>query len=427
MKRINYFGRFENKSAGAEDRLTRAFLVVLRLVPPVQAAFIDAIREKQQEQGNGPVVPSRTETDTGVGGVWSQVGTLRTDEGRVLSILLTNQEWDREVEIQPSDRTPVYDGVMHYGEQWVFAIENKPYGNVRDEQLHPNIGELEGLQVDPRLVVIVWTNLIRRLHALGESDWLDYTQQRLVDDFLRYAQDEVPQINPYPTLAHCGDDLDKLNRRCETLMQELAPGRVETRRWGPYIRAPELKAAKVIFVSAQERNDTWAIDLAVHPGDTVTQARSFYANVDVDELLALTEAWDCTTNLHFSHISKNLVYPNPEVSLASYLTFWTEHPNWIRQVQETDFGALLSLLDDHGLMAESGREAFRSKFEATNRSTANVCPGVSLHYRWERDAAIDLDRNGRLKDEIDERVREAVRTWGAEAEWEEVIRGSSEA
>jgi hypothetical protein len=26
--------------------LTRAFLVVLRLVPPVQAAFIDAIREK---------------------------------------------------------------------------------------------------------------------------------------------------------------------------------------------------------------------------------------------------------------------------------------------------------------------------------------------------------------------------------------------
>ncbi|MFB6216697.1 MAG: hypothetical protein ABEJ72_06995, partial [Candidatus Aenigmatarchaeota archaeon] len=65
MKRTNYFGRFENKSAGAEDRLTRAFLVLLRLVPPVQAAFIDAIREKQREQGNGSVVPSRTATDTG--------------------------------------------------------------------------------------------------------------------------------------------------------------------------------------------------------------------------------------------------------------------------------------------------------------------------------------------------------------------------
>lgn len=35
MQRTNYFGRFENKSADAEDRLTRAFLVLIRLVPPV--------------------------------------------------------------------------------------------------------------------------------------------------------------------------------------------------------------------------------------------------------------------------------------------------------------------------------------------------------------------------------------------------------
>jgi hypothetical protein len=117
MKRTNYFGRFENKPANAEDRLTRAFLVVLRLIPSVQAPFIDAIREKQYEQGNGAVFPSRMATDVGVGGVWSQVGDLRTDEGRVLSILLTNREWKGEVEIQSSDRTPVYDGGMHYGEQ----------------------------------------------------------------------------------------------------------------------------------------------------------------------------------------------------------------------------------------------------------------------------------------------------------------------
>jgi len=80
MRRINYFGRFENKPSNAEDRLTRAFLVLLRLDPPVQAAFIDAIREKQREQGAGSLVLARTATDTGMGGVWSQVGTLRTDE-----------------------------------------------------------------------------------------------------------------------------------------------------------------------------------------------------------------------------------------------------------------------------------------------------------------------------------------------------------
>jgi hypothetical protein len=421
VKRANYFGRFENKSADAEDRLTRAFLVLLRLVLPVQVAFIDAIRENQREQGNGSAVPARTVTDVGVGSVWSQVGDLRTDEGRVLSILLTNREWDGEVDIQPSDRTPVYDGVVHYAEQWVFAIENKPYGDVREEQLHPNVDDSEGLDVDPRLVVLVWKDLIRRLHALGESGWLDSTQQRLVDDFLRYAQDEFPEINPYPTLKHCGDDLDKLDRRCEDLMQELAPDRVDTRRWGTYIRVPELKAAKVVLVSAQESNGSWEIDLGLYPGDTVSQARSLYSRVEVEKLLALADEWDCSTNLHFAHMSKNLVYPSPEISLKRYLEFWREHQDWIRQVKEEKFDGLLALLESNGLLRETDRDDFETEFKDTNRSTVNVCPGVSMHYRWPRREALDLDRTDRLTTQIDDRVREAVRTWEAEAEWDSVL------
>ena len=421
MKRTNYFGRFENKPSNAEDRLTRAFLVLLRLIPPVQAAFIDAIREKQREQGNGSAVPSRTATDVGVEGVWSQVGNLRTDEGRVLSILLTNREWDGEVHIQSSDRTPVYDGVVHYAEQWVFAIENKPYGDVREEQLHPNAEDAEALEVDPRLVVLVWKDLIRRLHVLGESGWLDYTQQQLVDDFLQYAQDEFPEINPYQTLAHCGDDLDKLDRRCEDLMKEVAPDRVDTRRWGPYIRVPELKAAKVVLVSAQESNGAWDIDLGLYPGDTVTQARALYTQVEVDSLLALTDEWDCATNLHFAHMSKNLVYPSPEVSLRRYLEFWQAHPDWIRQVKEEQFDELLDLLERNGLLTETDRDDFETEFLETNRSTVNVCPGVSMHYRWSRSEALELDANDHLVKEIDERVGDAVRTWGAEEAWNTVI------
>jgi hypothetical protein len=421
MKRTNYFGRFERKAANAEDRLTRAFLVVLRLVPPVQAAFIDAIRERQHEHGNGPAVPSRTAADTGFSGVWSQVGNLRTDEGRVLSVLLTNQEWEGEVEIRPSDRRPVYDGVVHYGEKWVLAIENKPYGDVRESQLHPNVGDSEGLEVDSGLVVLVWKDLIRRLHALGESDWLDYTQQQLVEDFLRYAQEEFPKINPYPTFKQCGDDLDKLKRRCEDLMQELAPDRLDTRRWGPYIRVPELEAAKVIVVSAEESNGTWAIDLALHPGDTVSQARSLYSQVEIDELLALTGDWDCSTNLHFAHMSKNLVYPSPEVSLKEYLEFWKEHQAWIRKVKEEQFGDLLDLLENNGLLTGTDREEFGMEFFETNRSTVNVCPGIGLHHRWSRAEALDLDKKGRLTEEIGERVREVVRTWGSEQEWNSAI------
>jgi hypothetical protein len=422
MKRTNYFGRFENKSAGAEDRLTRAFLVLLRLVPPVQAAFIDAIRERQSDQEDGSIVPARTATETGVDRVWSQTRKLHTDEGRVLSVLITDHEWDEGGEIQPSDRSPVYDGVVHYGDQWVFAIENKPYGNVREGQLHPKVEDTEGLHVDPRPVVLVWKDLIRKLHALSQSDWLDYTQQRLVGDFLRYVQDEFSGINPYPTLKHCGDDLDKLNRRCEDLMQDLAPGRVETHKgWRNYISAPELDAAKMVSVSAQDRDRSWEIDLVIHPGDTVSQARSLYSDVDTDALLSLTDEWDCSTNLHFSFIRENLVYPSSEVSFERYVEFWREHQDWVRQVKEEQFGELLDLLESNGLLTEADRAEFESEFMETNRPTANVCPGISLHYRWGRTEALDLDDTDRLTEEIDERVREAVRTWGAEEAWDNVI------
>jgi len=424
VKRTNYFGHFENKSTAAEDRLTRAFLVLVRIVPQVQAAFIDAIREKQRERGTHHVVPSRTTTDVGVGGVWSQTGDLHADEGRVLSILLTGDDWDQDVEVRPSDRSPVYDGVVHYGEQWIFAIENKPYGDVRESQLHPNVEEGQGLQVDPHLVVLVWKDLIRRLHALGQSEWLDYTQRRLVDDFLRYAQDEFPQINPYPTLMDCDDDLDKLNRRCEDLMQEIAPGRVETHRdWRSYIEAPELDAAKMVSVSAQGKEEDWEIELVLNPADTVSQARTFYSEVDASSLLNLTSTWDCTTNLHFSHISKNLVYPRPDVSLERYVQFWQEHSEWIRQVKEEQFDDLLTLLGEHALMTAAGREEFISKFVETDRSTTNVCPGISLHYRWNQVEAVKLDRESRLQTEIDDRVREAVLTWGAEDAWSSVLDG----
>jgi hypothetical protein len=141
--------------------------------------------------------------------------------------------------------------------------------------------------------------------------------------------------------------------------------------------------------------------------------------VEVDKLLALDE-WECSTNLHFSHISKNLVYPSPKVSLRRYLEFWQEHQDWIRQVKEEQFDELLDLLERNGLLTETDRDDFETKFMETDRSTVNVCPGVSLHYRWGRSAALDLDDSGRLVEEVDERVRDAVRAWGAEDAWERI-------
>jgi hypothetical protein len=44
-----------------------------------------------------------------------------------------------------------------------------------------------------------------------------------------------------------------------------------------------------------------------------------------------------------------------------------------------------------------------------------------VHYRWDRTKALNLDDDDPLTEEIDERIREAGRTGGAESACEEVI------
>ena len=85
MSRLNYYNFFKNKPEDAEDRLTRAFVIPVQLIPSVQAAFIETVREKQRAQGEGVLVPARAVTDTGVAGIWSQTGKLHAVEGRVTS------------------------------------------------------------------------------------------------------------------------------------------------------------------------------------------------------------------------------------------------------------------------------------------------------------------------------------------------------
>ena len=85
MSCLNYYNFFKNKPEDTEDRLTRAFLILVRPIPSVQAAFTEAVRERQCAQGEGVLVPARAVTDTGVAGIWSQTGKLHAVEGRVTS------------------------------------------------------------------------------------------------------------------------------------------------------------------------------------------------------------------------------------------------------------------------------------------------------------------------------------------------------
>jgi hypothetical protein len=421
MNHTNYFARFDRKDKAQEDPLTRAFLSLVRLVPAVQSMFVDAVRASQVERGADVRIPPRSQGDVSL--VRTQIGDLRADAGRVVSILITNESWDGDLSVTASLRTPVYDGVIHYAGDWVLVLENKPFGGVRKSQLHPNTGGSDTLTVEPTLVVLVWKKLIRRLHTLTGVGVLDITQKQLVRDFIQYIQAEFPDLNPYPTFAACRDHHSLLRKRCEDILRELAPGRVERHKnWRSYINVSEMNAARMVALHPVEADDTWAIELSIHPGDTVTQARPFYRQVDANALLGLQGEWACRPNLHFSFIQKNLVWTHRDIPLGEYIAYWQENPRWIGQAKEKNFGTLLNEFQDSGLMTQADVEAFREHFLETNRTTANVCPGVSLRMRWSKEEAETLDETpGRFGQAISENVRQAVSTWGESNVWDEIV------
>ena len=422
MKRTNYFSGFDHKPAHYEDQLTRAFIALLRLVPPVQAAFVDHIREVQLQEDHDKVAPPRSTLESPMTSVWTQKGDLGKDSGRILSILLTNESGEVRQPVKASGRQAVYDGVVHYGDEWVFIVENKPKGDVREDQLDPAVEDGEGWEIVDRAVRIEWKRLIRSLQHLRESEWLDGTQQLLVDDFLTLVHDQFSSLHPYPTLSSCRGRADLIQQRCTDILREVAPEHVEPHgRWMDHITV-DLRAARMIGLSMKDQDSDPEIVLALHPGDTVSQARALYRSLDREASRALPSEWKCRPNLHFAHLNRHVFWTQARPDLDRYLSFWQENEQqWVRQVKEEHFEELLGMLEAHGFINETDRENFDEYFLQTNRSSVNVCPGMSMQFRWPLEDASRMDDQGVLKDEVAARVTEAVAVWGAKDEWEEVI------
>lgn len=412
----------------SENALTRAFLTLLRLSPAVQTVFVDAVRASQSEHGADRRIPPRTEGD--MTQVQTQVGSVQAQAGRIVSILLINEPWDagagEPFAVTAGTDDHIYDGLIHYAGDWVLVLEHKPFGGVRPRQLHPNVEGHDALTVEPTLAVIVWRDLIRGLHAARNRDGLGTTQQRLIDDFLAYVQDVFPELQPFPTFAACRDHRGLLNRRCTAILRALNDTAVgQHKGWKTHLNLNMATVKKVALEVPTGPGDDadWSMELSLHPGDTATQARPFYRQVDVDALVQLqNKGWTCRSNLHFGFASKNLAYPNARPPLADYVQYWRDDPSgWMGKVTEDDFDAMLGDLQAQGFLTDADRAGFESKFVDTGRTSADVRPGLTLHYRWPKAEAETLDAAGRAPAVVADAVRTALATWREAAAWDDWI------
>jgi hypothetical protein len=402
-------------------------------IPMVQVAVVDLIRERQQELGL-PMMPPLSMLPEGLI-LESQKGEkIDQSGGTIISVLLTNDQWSPSAgPLGFSNRLARYDGVIRCLPDWLLLVENKPrVQQVWEEQLHPSrhsFDSTDDFTIQPVPVVIAWSDILGRLAALvsAAGPLVGRFESQMIDDFLELVDRHWSWLNPYSLLGMCKDSRYLLNKRCRTLLAAVLPG-ASANKWGAggsveLVDYSAQAACRFAFLvprsEGDEGWDNWSVCLELYPGDTVLQARRFFAGVDPNSFWELLNSgWRISTNMHLAYRSSNLFWPKSAQGqdVRTYLTRWTSRSEWIRQVKRSGglFAALWDALAEQGMIGPDDRSDLESRFDQTARDHVNVCPGFRLTYSWPKARAVPLDFSGNLSGEVREKLLQALHTWGQE-------------
>jgi len=410
MDHLSYFEPYTRKEAHHEDQLTRAFIVVLKHVPVVHAAWLLLVdRAHRDNQGDG-VPPLHALPEP----VFStQVCTLPLEVERVVSVLQSDEQYAAEDDATASERSQVLDGVITYPPSLAVVVENKPsVANVWRGQLDVNTPE--GVRHDPRVASVRWRDVLETFTNLLSARHIRGSEAILMEDFLGFVERRFPQLQPFNRLAVCGRDLARLERRCRAILEEIAPGNVQYHRgWGWYIELHERQPATQVSLVAQEHAGAIRLFIEFDPGDTMGQARLLYARANIEGILRLAdEGWEVTSNFHFAFMSSNLVWTAKSADIRRYLEYWKKNVTGIVQVKRADFQAYFNRLIESGFASGEDIPKFEQHFVNTSRQAMNVCPGVTLRRIWPLDDAVQLDANAKLSPLVRRNIEGVLSLWG---------------
>lgn len=420
---LNYFIPYESHAEAHENRLTRAWLALLRLVPAAQWALADRIRRYQIEKGSNYSLPPFPELARRRVAIQTQVGGRHLDPGNnVISMLISDTPFEATDRVEWSERNSIYDGVISYGEEWTIIVENKPKGTgVSSNQLRPSRKgiDVEQVVLDPIPVVVLWHDLIDDLNAFISGGAIGRTATALIEQFLEFVDTIFPDINPFHSFDVCKNKTHLLAKRCRRALEEIAPGQVAYHRsWDYVIQIPDEPVRSIALeVDTTSYADDWCVDLTMYPGDIVGQARKLYApEFHADRLTALDQEdrWNIKPNLKLSFASAGLVWPTVTRALDQYADYWLSHPGEIGKKPRgsDDFESIITWLEAEAMFDRSHDTAsFEEHFKSTTRESVNICPGLCCKYRWTGAEARELDRRGGFVEAVKQRIDQVFDIW----------------
>ena len=392
-----------------EDQLTRAFLIVMKLVPEAHDALLGFIGKRTLAGLPQPRFDLQTENLIPPG-----ADSGKSNVKKLVSIFLTPDEGVEKLDaVESSDRRARYDGVIRYGSELLVVLESKLFSGVNSKQA-VEINPKGGTWKSAKPVHIRWQEVLNRWWDLSESPNIESTKAEIIREFFDYAETYFADLLPFTDLARCKNNERRRLRRLRSLLQDATglAGTITPRSEDPAtgrkyppgvnVKLPEDK------VTAADRVGMWIEDDAVHLAmwlaELGRQYKHLYRHPDRAESLvriAVQPGWKLDANFHIGYrFSRSFQrwYPARHLSGTDYVQQWiddVDHHAGQRTREQLKSKTFQSWLTERHYAKKKDLDRLNDWIEQKSPGIKfHVRPSVQVVRRWDLPQAAELDTKG---------------------------------
>ena len=414
---LNVFEPYRELGRTHEDQLTRAAMIVLRLVPLARETLLRAIGERSQSELPDCAVDMQATYIVDASEESATGGEVRRE--RLVSVFLTPDTEPEEPirEVTDTNRGQRFDGVLRFDPELVVLVESKVCTRWARRNGH-RVAELNlgsARFAERRTCVLRWHDLLESWWRLVELGLLGPAERALVQDLLAYAHDDFAHLLPFGSLRRVGADPVRRKWRLRSLLHEatgLQPERIGLAhvRLDTAIGTASLQRA-ALDLDGQE------LLLHMWPGELKRQAEHLYGSGHATRLSSLPlqdgPMWrvEPQPQLGFRNApARTRVYLTCRLDAATYAERW--HGEDWKQVgahqPETILSELWPWLLKRRYASKRDLARLESFLRTLGRRHAHLRPSMHVARAWPFEQATALDDDGQLAQEIRDAINHVL-------------------
>jgi hypothetical protein len=413
---LNVFEPYRELSRGHEDQLTRAAMIVLRMVPLARETLLQAIGERSQSRLPECVLDMQATHIVEPSGGEDDAPAARRE--RLVSVFLTPdiEPFPLSEEVTDTDRGQRFDGVLRFDPELVVVVESKVcYRWARRDGHRAAELNLRGARFgERRTCLLPWHDLLEAWLRLVELDVLGPAERALVQDMLDYAHRDFAHLLPFGSLRRAGADPTRRGRRLRSLLEQ-ATGVAPERASLAHVRL-DTAFGVISFQRAALSIEEDQLVLHLWPGELKHQAERLYGEGRAVELSRLDrpgEPWRVEPQPLLGYRNapiRSRVYLTCTLDAAAYAKRW-QGEDWERvgaHHRNHILDGLWPWLLARGYASAGDLEPVETFVATLGRRFAHLRPGMHVTRSWSLEHAEELDDAGLLTEEIRDALEQVL-------------------